>query len=86
MLNQALEMLTGHKPAQEPISIINDTTGAITGYKLPNIGDYVLSGFDSKQFKTKKQSGLGVAKTFIEGLISQLPYQSAIQIALTRQE
>ena len=82
MLNQALEMLTGRKPAQEPISIINDTTGAITGYKLPNIGDYVLSGFDSKQFKTKKQSGLGVAKTFIEGLISQLPYQSAIQIAL----
>lgn len=92
LFDEAYELLIGRRPALDPIGIINDTVGDLTGWELPNIielGVGALSGnvpsFEVEQTGLR-QAGVNFATQvaeelpFVGGLLGggRLPISSAI--------
>ena len=92
LIDEAYELLIGRRPALDPIGIINDTVGDLTGWELPNIielGVGALRG-NIPSFQTDqvglREAGVNFATQiaeelpFIGGLLGggRLPISSAI--------
>lgn len=92
LFDEAYELLIGRRPALDPIGIINDTVGDLTGWELPNIielGVGALRG-NIPSFQTDqvglREAGVNFATQiaeelpFIGGLLGggRLPISSAI--------
>lgn len=90
--NELYEALIGRRPALDPIGILNDTVGDLTGYALPNMVELAGGLLQGKapDFRTEKKglasTGAGLAKNvaeelpFIGGLLGggRLPINSAL--------
>ena len=76
LYNEVYEYFVGRRPALDPIGILNDTVGDLTGYELPNLvelGVGAVTG-DMPSFKTEKV-GVGEAlKNLGENAAEQVPF------------
>ncbi len=92
LYDEVYEYLIGRRPALDPIGMLNDTVGDLTGYELPNLVSLVggaVTG-DLPSFKTGKtgigQAGINLAENvaeempFVGGLLGggRLPISSAV--------
>lgn len=90
--NEIYEVLIGRRPALDPIGILNNTVGDLTGYSLPNTVE-ALGGLlqgEMPDFRTEKKglasAGAGLAMNvaeelpFVGGLLGggRLPINSAL--------
>lgn len=90
--NELYEKFVGRRPALDPIGMLNDFVGDVSGKKLPNSIDMLRDAMQGKKidFSTEKKSaaetGAGVAKNvaenipFVGGLMGggRLPINSAL--------
>ena len=77
LYNEVYEYLIGRRPALDPIGILNDTVGDLTGYELPNMVSLVdgLTKGDAPSFKTNKG---GAVSGLINNVADQLPFMGAV--------
>ena len=80
LYNEVYEYVIGRRPALDPVGILNDTVGDLTGYELPNLvelGVGALTG-DLPSFETEKP-GLGEAgKAFAKNVVGELPFLGGV--------
>lgn len=77
LYDEVYEYFIGRRPALDPIGIVNDTVGDLTGYELPNLvalGAGAVSG-DIPSFKTKKG---GAVSGLVSNVADQLPFMSVV--------
>jgi len=92
LYNEVYEFFIGRRPALDPIGILNDTVGDLSGWELPNLvelGAGAVTG-DLPSFETEKrgiyQTGISLAKNmaeevpFVGGLLGggRIPVSSAL--------
>lgn len=80
--NEVYEFFVGRRPALDPLGILNDTVGDLTGYELPNLvelGVNTLKG-EETSFETEKvgigQAGVNLAST----ALGELPFSSGLTL------
>lgn len=92
LFDELYEYFIGRRPALDPLGIINDTVGDLTGYELPNLVELSTGLFtgDMPSFKVEKKglydAGLNLATSvaeelpFVGGLLGggRLPINSAL--------
>lgn len=74
--NEFYESIVGRRPALDPLDIINDTVGDITGYQIPNTADAMFSG--KLDFTTQKEDTYGVAANLTQNLLGELPFTQVL--------
>ena len=74
--NEFYESIVGRRPALDPLDIINDTVGDITGYQIPNTADAMFSG--KVDFTTQKEDTYGVAANLTQNLLGELPFTQVL--------
>lgn len=83
MFNELFERLFGRRSALDPIGILNEAVGDLTGFEIPNIfgidvGD-IFRG-DWSQFRTEKK-GLGEAgANLTKNVLEELPFSSGLSL------
>lgn len=82
LFNELYEYLFGRRPALDPIGILNETVGDLSGYELPNLlelGVGAVTG-DMPSFETEKV-GIGEAAKNLSGnLLEELPFSSGLTL------
>ena len=76
VLNEAYEAMTGRRMGQDPLDIINDTVGDITGYQIPNTIDAMISG--EWDLTTQQEDAYGVAANLTQNLLGELPFTQVL--------
>ena len=76
VLNEAYEAMTGRRMGQDPLDIINDTVGDITGYQIPNTIDAMISG--EWDLTTQQEDTYGVAANLTQNLLGELPFTQVL--------
>lgn len=76
VLNEAYEAMTGRRIGQDPLDIINDTVGDITGYQIPNTIDAMISG--EWDLTTQQEDAYGVAANLTQNLLGELPFTQVL--------
>ena len=81
LFNDAREKLTGSRGAFDPIEMVNDFVGRLTGYALPNIfdllGEMMGDGIDEDDFRTKKsETAWDNVKETAQDIASNVPFVS----------
>ena len=76
--NEFYESIVGRRAAMDPLDIINDTVGDITGYQIPNTADAMFSG--KLDFTTQKEDTYGVAANLTQNLLGELPFTQVLTI------
>ncbi len=74
--NEFYESIVGRRAALDPLDIINDTVGDITGYQLPNTVDALISGEWGST--TQKEDTYGVAANLTQNLLGELPFTQVL--------
>ena len=76
LFNELYEFFAGRRPALDPISMLNDTVGDLTGYEMPNVIEWISGGDVS--FETEKV-GLAEAGMNLAGsALGELPFSSGL--------
>lgn len=77
LYNDLAEELTGRRPALDPVGIVNDFVGQLTGYAIPSSVDLVRSAMDGgitkDDFKTEKGDFDEAAKEAALATANQIP-------------
>ena len=77
LYNDLAEEVTGRRPALDPVGIVNDFVGQLTGYSIPNSVDLVRSAMDGgitkDDFKTEKGDFDEAAKEAALATANQIP-------------
>lgn len=74
LFNDLFEHLFGRRPALDPIGILNDTIGDLSGYELPNLLE-LDEGFETDRV------GFGQATKNLAGnLLEELPFSSGLTL------
>lgn len=83
LYNELYEKLVGRRPALDPIGILNDTVGDLTGYELPNLVDLGVGAVtrDMPSFQTEKTSLSTAAGNLGTALAEELPFNSLLGLA-----
>ena len=80
LFNDLYEYLIGRRPALDPIDMLNNAVGDLTGYELPNLlelGIGMITG-EMPSFETEKL-GIGEAGTNLAtGVLEELPFSSGL--------
>jgi|GEM_PF-859922 len=76
LYNELYEYFIGRRPALDPIGILNDTIGDITGYQLPNTLDMITGAVKGKapNFKTQKEGLDAAGINLTENVAGSLPF------------
>lgn len=80
LYDEIYEYLIGRRPALDPIGILNDTVGDLTGWELPNLvelGVGAVTG-DMPEFRTEKTSLYDAAANLGEEVLEQVPFTGAL--------
>ena len=80
LYNELYEYIIGRRPALDPLGILNDTVGNITGYELPNLmelGVGAITG-DMPSFEVEKKDAYDTSKDVVSGVADQLPFMAAV--------
>ena len=83
LYNEVYEYFIGRRPALDPIGILNDTVGDITGYELPNLVELGVGAFrgEMPSFRVEEKSAYETAKGRINNIADQLPFMAAIGVS-----
>lgn len=77
LYNDLAEEVTGRRPALDPVGIVNDFVGQLTGYSIPNSVDLVRSAMDGgiskDDFKVEKGNFDEAAKEAALATANQVP-------------
>ena len=81
LFNDAREKLTGSRGAFDPIEMVNDFVGRLTGYALPNIfdllGEMMGDGIDEDDFRAEKsETAWDNVKKTAQDIASNVPFAS----------
>lgn len=81
LFNDAREKLTGSRGAFDPIEIVNDFVGRLTGYALPNtfdlLGEMMGDGIDEDDFRAEKsETAWDNVKKTAQDIASNVPFAS----------
>lgn len=74
--NEFYESIVGRRAAMDPLDIINDTVGDITGYQLPNTVDALISG--EWDFTTQQEDAYGVTANLTQNILGELPFTQVL--------
>lgn len=83
LFNEGYEYLFGRRPAQEPLNLINELAGDLTGYELPNIyklGEKMITEKrlpTAQDFETKQGDAL---KNAAVNAFDQMPFIDALNL------
>lgn len=82
LYDEIYEYLIGRRPALDPIGILNDTVGDLTGWEIPNLvqmGVDAISG-EKPDFSTEKTSLYEAAANLGTGIVEQVPFTGALNL------
>ena len=76
LYDEVYEYFIGRRPALDPLGILNDTAGDITGYELPNLvelGVGAVTG-DMPSFETEKKNAYDTVTETLGDVAEELPF------------
>lgn len=76
LYNEAAEAILGRRPALDPLDMLNDTVGDVSGYKVPNTWQAMAEyGVNPKNwdYTTEKKTPEEVWKDFASRVVDELP-------------
>lgn len=82
LFNEIYEYFVGRRAALDPIGILNDTVGDLTGYELPNLVEWGTNAIRGEEtsFRTEKV-GIGEAGTNLTStLLGELPFSAGLTL------
>lgn len=82
LYDELYEYLIGRRPALDPIGILNDTVGDLTGWEIPNLvqmGVDAISG-EKPDFSTEKTSLYEAAANLGTEIVEQVPFTGALNL------
>lgn len=80
MYNEVYEYFIGRRPALDPIGILNETSGDLTGWELPNLvelGVGTVTG-DMPSFQTEKKGAYEAVSGMAGNVAEELPFIGGI--------
>ena len=78
LYNELYEYLIGRRPMLDPLGIVNDTVGDLTGYELNNLVDAAAGGGLIKE--SEQESAIRSAGNLAENVLSELPATAALNL------
>lgn len=72
LYNELYEYLIGRRPMLDPLGIVNDTVGDLTGYELNNLVDAAASGGLIKE--SEPESAVGTIQNLAENVGQEAPF------------
>ena len=80
LYDEVYEYFIGRRPALDPIGILNDTVGDITGYELPNLVELGMGAVtgDMPSFRTGKQNAYDTVTNLLTTAAEELPFIGGI--------
>ena len=78
LYNELYEYLIGRRPMLDPLGIVNDTVGDLTGYELNNLVDAATGGGLIKE--SEQESAIRSAGNLAENVLSELPATAALNL------
>ena len=83
LFDEVYEYFIGRRPALDPIGILNDTVGDLTGYQLPNLIEGTVDVVQGEEFfKKKEPAGVGqTIKNLAGNVAGELPFTSVASLA-----
>lgn len=80
LYNEVYEYFIGRRPMLDPLGIVNDTVGDLTGYELNNLVDATFgrNGFIKE---SEPESVFGSVTNLAENVLSELPGSAALNLA-----
>ena len=76
LYNELYEYLIGRRPMLDPLGIVNDTVGDLTGYELNNLVDAAAGGGLIKE--SEPEGAIGSAENLAKNVLSELPASAAL--------
>nr|DAG73596.1 MAG TPA: polyVal ADP-ribosyltransferase [Caudoviricetes sp.] len=76
LYNEAAEAILGRRPALDPLDMLNDTVGDVSGYKVPNTWQAMAEyGVNPKNwdYTTEKKTPEEAWKGFVSRVVDELP-------------
>lgn len=76
LYNEVYEYFIGRRPAMDPIGILNEATGDLTGYQIPNLiemGEGLIHG-EAPDFTTEKTGTYEALTTAGTNVVENLPF------------
>lgn len=83
LFDEIYEYFIGRRPALDPIGILNDTVGDLTGYQLPNLIEGAASVAEGGEFFEKgERTNVGqAAGNLLANVAGELPFTSVLSVA-----
>lgn len=78
LYNELYEYLIGRRPMLDPLGIVNDTVGDLTGYELNNLVDAATGGGLIKE--SEPEGAIGSAENLAKNVLSELPASAALNL------
>ena len=78
LFNEIYEFLAGRRPNTDPLGIVNDTVGDLTGYELNNLVDAATGGGLIKE--SEQEGAIGSAENLAKNVLSELPASAALNL------
>jgi len=82
LYNELFEKLIGRRSALDPLDMLNQTVGDLTGYEIPNIFDVAAARFKGEEvsYETEKL-GIGEAgANLATNMLSELPFSAGLNL------
>ena len=82
LFNEVYEYIVGRRPALDPIGLLNDTAGDLTGYALPNLVELGVGAAQGElpSFRTEKASLGEAGKNLAQNALGELPFSSGLAL------
>ena len=82
LYNEVYEKIVGRRPALDPLGILNDTVGDLTGYELPNLVTMAGNTIQGKKtsFETEKVGFGEAGKNLTQNVLGELPFSSGLTL------
>ena len=82
MFNELYEFFFGRRSALDPIDIVNDFVGNVTGKKLPNIGQGLIDAANGEEFfaEQEKKDFVGTVGDLTQSIAEELPFSAVISL------
>ena len=78
IFNDVFELIAGRRAAMDPLYIINELAGDVTGYQIPSLYE-LLSGRASFETEQEKDAGT-IVQNFASDVISELPFSGLASV------
>lgn len=76
LYDEVYEYFIGRRPALDPLGIINDTVGDLTGYELPNLVELGVGAVKGEMpsFEVEKKDPYTAAESLMTATLEELPF------------